>query len=343
MPVPASVAPATPRPSNAVSRPGLRQLLIPFASASDGGCRALLPQLRLPHLKALLALLVPGHTDTGDDHSLSTPHERALARALGLMGSDGQPFGDGLVPWAAAHSSTPAEPQAWFMPCHFQVGMEQVNLLPGEQLGVSEADSRALLEALAPWAAEDGLALRFETATRWHASGEPLRGIACASLDRVSGRQVDAWMPESPANPPGAQLLKRLQSEAQMLFYTHPVNDARESARLPVINGFWVCGAGALDRASPLQPAPTMPDTLRQAALRADWSAWQAAWEALDATDISPLLEAVRRGEPVALTLCGERSAQRWVNPAPGTGARLGRFFKQLLGQTPAHVVLETL
>jgi hypothetical protein len=150
-------------------------------------------------------------------------------------------------------------------------------------------------------------------------------------------------MPQSPANPAGSQLLKRLQSEAQMLFYTHPVHDARTARGLLPVNGFWVSGAGALDLAAPLRPAPAMPDTLRQAALRADWAAWQQAWSQLDATAIKALLEAARRGEPVTLTLCGERSAQTWVSAPRNSGARLGRFFKNMLGTTPAWKALETL
>jgi hypothetical protein len=322
--------------------PGHR-CLIPFASASDPACHSLLPRLRLPHLDALLARLEAQTPDTGDDQSLSPPHERALARERGLLGAAGQPFGDGQTPWAAALSDAPAQPQAWFLPCHFQVGMEQVTLLPGDQVGITEAESRALLAALAPFCAEDGITLRWENATRWHASGEPLRGIACASLDRVSGRPIDGWMLQDAANPSGAQLLRRLQSEAQMLFYTHAVNDAREAARQPPLNGFWITGAGAHPGGTPLAAAPAMPDTLRQAALRADWAAWQAAWEALDATVIQLLLDASRRGEPVALTLCGERAAQRWVSPPASTSARVGRFFQQLLGRTPAHKLLETL
>ena len=88
---------------------------------------------------------------------------------------------------------------------------------------------------------------------------------------------------------------------------------------------------------------PNMPDTLRQAALRADWPAWQAAWAALDATTIQPLLHAARRGEAVTLTLCGERSAQRWVNAPRSATARLGRLFKNLRAPAPAWKVLETL
>jgi hypothetical protein len=314
-----------------------RHLLIPFAAASVDACRAAMPALQLPNLQALLGELAPAHTDSGDDHSLSLPHERVVARALGLHSDDG------LIPWAAAQSSTPTLPQAWFSPCHFQIGTDHISLIPGEQIALDEAESMALLDALAPYCAEDGITLRFESTTRWHASGEPLRGIACASLDRVSGRPVNHWMPPSPANPEGSQLLKRLQSEAQMLFYTHPVHDARTARGLLPVNGFWISGAGALDTAVPLPAAPAMPDVLRQAALRTDWPAWQQAWAQLDATDIKALLDAARRGEPVTLTLCGERCAQTWANAPRSAGARISRLFKNLLGREPAWKVLESL
>ncbi len=318
-------------------------LLVPFASASDPACRAALPDLALPQLTALLGQLTPVYTDAGDDHSLSPPHERALAQAIGLLRADGCPFGDGLIPWAATEDAQPDTPQAWFTPCHFQVGMEQVTLLPGEQLGLADEHARALFDALAPYCAEDGITLSYTSATRWHARGEPLRGIACASLDRVGGRSVEAWMTESAANPAGGRLLKRLQSEAQMLFYSHAAHDAREAARLHPVNGFWVSGAGALDRPVALQRSPTMPDGLRRAALQADWPAWQKAWAELDAGEIAQWRVRAGRGEPVTLTLCGERTAQRFTNAPRSAGARIGHLFKNLLGQAPAWKTLETL
>lgn len=318
-------------------------LLVPFASASEPACRALLPGLSLPHLTALLAELQPVHSDSGTDHSLSAPHERALAQAMGLVRADGSAYSDGLLPWAAAQSDTPELPQAWFTPCHFQVGMEQVTLLPGDQLGLTDEHARPLFDALAPYCAEDGITLRYDSATCWHASGEVLRGIACASLDRVGGRSVEAWMTDSSANPAGGQLLKRLQSEAQMLFYTHPAFDAREEQRLHPVNGFWLSGAGAIDHPTPLQSPPVMPDELRSAALQADWARWKNAWTSCDANEMKDLLDRVRRGEPVTLTLCGERVAQRFTNAPRGAVARASRLIKNLLGNAPARKTLETL
>ncbi|TNF59231.1 MAG: phosphoglycerate mutase, partial [Burkholderiales bacterium] len=258
-------------------------LLVPFAAASAPGCQALLPGLQLPRLQALLARLSPQAADEGEEHSLSPPHERALAGLRGLPGSDGQ------YPWAAAGSDSPSTPQAWFSPCHFQIGIDQVTLLPAAQIGLDRTTSQRLCEALAPLCLEDGIGLHFVDAGHWLARGEALRGLCCASLDRVSGRPVGPWLAPSPANPAGHRLMQRLQSEAQMLFYTHPANEAREADRLLPVNGFWVHGAGACEAAAALRPAPQLDDGLRQAALRDDWTAWQAAWQALDAGPLAEL------------------------------------------------------
>ncbi|HMN93975.1 MAG TPA: phosphoglycerate mutase [Hydrogenophaga sp.] len=305
MPAP-QMAPDTPPP-----------WIVPFAAASAPGCQTLLPGLQLPNLQALLDRLTPQTEDEGTEHSLSPPHERALAQALGL------PVRDGQLPWAAADSDAPGTPQAWFSPCHFQIGIDQVTLLPADQIGLDETGSRALLAALAPLCEEDGMSLQFVDSGRWRASGEPLRGLVCASLDRVSGRPVGPWLTESPDNPQGHRLLQRLQSEAQMLFYTLPVNDTREAACLLPVNGFWVHGAGACEAPERLQPAPRCPDSLRQAALRDDWAAWQTAWQALDTGLMAELLRATEAGHPVHLTLCGERHARTWATPGPGQAGSL--------------------
>lgn len=310
-----------------------QHLLVPFASASAPECRAVLRDLTLPNLTALLAVLAPQPVDNGDDQAYSTPHERALARLLGL------PSEDGRIPWAAAASEQPTQPQAWFTPSHFQVGMDQVTLLPGDQIGLMDADSRALFDALAPFCAEDGIELIYESATQWRAVGEPLRDLVCASLDRVSGRSVADWTPSQGGSP----LITRLQSEAQMLFYAHVVNDRREAERATIVNGFWVHGAGALAQPIAHVAPPTQPDTLRQAALRADWAAWRAAWLALDAEAIAQALQRVRHGEPFTLTLCGERSAQTWTPTPSGLGQKIGRLFHALRGAPPAWKTLETL
>ncbi len=313
-------------------------LIVPFAATGDSPDAAGLGDLQLPQLQALLAGLQNDLSLGGDAYSASAPHELAHAHALGLLGDASAQ--DGLLPWAALASGTPHTPCAWVSPCHFQVGMEQVSLLPPERLSIGEATARALHAALAPLCAEDGVALHWVSAERWLAVGERLAGLRCASLDRVVGRSLDVWQPRAdPAHQAQLAWLQRLQSEAQMLFYTHRANDAREAQRLPSLNGVWFSGVGAL-AALPTVGAPAICESLRQAALHGGRSEWQTAWAALDAGPLAELLQRQQAGESVALWLCGERWARRWVSaPATGWAQRLRRA----LGLQPKPSVADIL
>ena len=296
--------------------PPIDHLILPYASTGtpEQGQSPDWPEL--PHLAELLARLQALPADIGDEFRLSPPHERAWAAALELTPA-GQTLPDGLIPWAAWSAGVRDRACAWFTPCQWNVGADQVRLQPPEALELGEDDSRALLEALSPWAAEDGITLVWETAGRWRAEGDIFEALPWASLDRVAHRRVDAWLPDSGRWPQAAGLL-RLLNETQMLFYTHPVNDRRQALGRPAINGIWISGCGAWRHSTPADQAHglELENALRPAALRGDHGEWKRTWEMLDATLIVRLLAQVQRGQPLRLTLCGERTAQTWVTPA---------------------------
>ena len=287
-------------------------LIVPYAALHSPAGQQALAGLALPHLDRLLARLTPLASDLGDEDDRSAPHERALARALGL------PAADGLIPWAAWHvrqlgaaapHAAPGTGWAFVSPCQWQVRTDHVTLEDPQTLHLDEAASRALLDILAPWFAQDGVTLHYDQPIRWLAQGTVFTDLATASLERVLHRDVRAWLP----NAQQAAGLRRLHSEMQMLLYTHAFNDAREAQRQPAVNAFWVYGAGALPHTpTPPGPAPEVDSTLQEAALRQDWSAWQSAWQALDAGAIAQLERHVANGGAAQLTLCGERSALSW-------------------------------
>nr|WP_297354716.1 hypothetical protein [uncultured Caldimonas sp.] len=297
-------------------------LLIPHASALSEACTHTLKDLQLPHLSQLLARLAPTERSEADEFSLSPPHERALARAIGMAGPDGG------LPWAAylaAQDGVETADLSWGLltPMHWHVGTDHVSMLDPAALALSEAESRELIEVVRPLFESEGWALVYGAPTRWYGAHESLTDLPTASPDRVIGRNVDLWMPDHPQ----ARLVRRLQNEVQMLLYTHPSTDRRiEQGQLPV-NTFWLSGCG------PRQPTVMPPDLqvddrLRAPLLGEDWAAWADAWRALDAGPVRAVLAAHQQGEPVQITLCGERSAQRFEPVARGWMERLRNRFQ---------------
>jgi hypothetical protein len=307
-------------------------LLIPFAFCSTEGCAPALPALKLPYLEKLLSRLTPEPPDHGDEFSLSPPHERALARALGL------PVTDGLIPWAARQARPAGGAWGFITPCHWQTGTHHV-IMSGQELpDFSAGESHTLLVAMQPYFKEDGIVLQYDQPGRWLVQGDVFKDLPTASLDRVAGRNLENWMPRSAS----AAGLRRLQNEMQMLLYTHPVNEARAARGVPVVNSFWLSGTGTLPRTplpSTVAPQPVTVNTLRTAALNEDWAAWVQAWHALDASQCAALLAALDQGEPGQLTLCGERHAQTFTTQPKTLVTR----FMNLFGTPPASKLLETL
>jgi hypothetical protein len=300
-------------------------LLVPFAACPAPECAQALQGLALPNLERLARRLGLESADVGDPASLSPPHERALARACGLDAPDG------LIPLAAlqVREHDPAEPGAgwaWIHPAHWRVGADHIAMAHPQDLQLDAEDSHALLEAMRPWFAEDGITLRYDAPLLWLAQGEIFRTLPTASLDRVAGRRIEPWLPSGEAG----RGLRRLQQEMQMLLYTLPLNDARQRGGLLPVNSFWVSGSGALPAHVQPRPAPGLQVTpyLRDAALLGDWHAWASAWTQLDGREIARLLNELDAGRPVRLTLCGEVAARTWSSAAaPGGWRRLTRLF----------------
>jgi hypothetical protein len=303
------------------------QLIVPFAGVLSEAGRHAAQSLSLPRLEQWLSRSRAGAPLGGDEHSLSAPHELALAQAFGW------PLADGRLPWAALAAqrdglSIGRAAVGQLTPVHLHVGAEQMSLTDPAALALTAADARQLFDALQPLFAEAGFALHWGGAQRWYVEHPSLAELATASLDRVIGRNVDPWLPEARASRPWQRLL----SESQMLLHAHEVNARRASSDLPAVNSLWLSGCGVL--AGAVQPAPQIDDRLRAPALNEDWAAWADAWHALDAGPLAAFLE---RAEGATLTLAGERRALPFTATAGSAWQRLRTAWRrpavhQLLG-----------
>ncbi len=307
-------------------------LMIPYAAPLSEAGRQASATLRLPHLQALLVRWTEVDRDSADEWSLSPPHERARARSLGLRGGSGQ------LPWAALQAQADGiavGDLAWGLitPTHWHLGTDQVSLLDPNALMLDAAASQAVFDAVQPLFTSAGYALHGAAPLRWYMAHESLASLATASLDRVIGRNVDAWLGTAPA----LQAIRRLQSEIQMLLYTHPLNDQREAQGLLPVNSFWLSGCGVAQAVTGTEP--TTDARLRAPALADDWAAWVKAWDTLDADPLADLLQRADRGEPARLTLCGERSAATFE----ATPRSLLQRARQLFAAPAVQPLLESL
>lgn len=277
----------------------MRHLIVPFATVGSEAGRQAASTLSLPMLERFVGHSTAGHRFGSDERSWSAPHELALAHAIGWRERDGP------LPWAAraaAADGIDVGTAAWGLltPVHLHLGTEQVSLADPATLQLDEAASHELFEIVRPLFDSEGFAMHWGAPLRWYAAHASLVALPTASLDRVIGRHIDAWLPDAPA----ARLIRRLQSETQMLLYGHDFNECRERANLPVVNSFWLSGCGVARPAT--ATAPEVDQSLRGPALAEDWAGWCEAWRALDAGPLARLLD-----EPVGtqLTLAGERQS----------------------------------
>ncbi len=278
-------------------------VLIPFASASSEVAAHVLRDLALPTLTRLLRQLSPTWRDEADESTLSPPHERALAKAWGW------PLIDGALPFAASAAAADGVAvghAAWCLltPAHWLAGRDHVTMADPDTLLLDATESRALFDAVRPLFESEGFMLAWGAPLRWYAAHPTLDGLPCASLDRVIGRSIDAWSPKTDQG----RVMRRLQSEVQLALYTHPLNDAREARGVPTINSIWFSGCGV--HRDVCGTIVERLDALRAPLLVMDWAGWADAWRRLDAGPLEELLRRHEGGEPVSLTLCGDRAAQ---------------------------------
>lgn len=302
-------------------------LVLPFALPLPEFAPDLIRAMNTPALAQLLSRTSSATRTRSAEHTHALPHETWLARALGLGAAGGVDVA------VAAMRGFGLEPDGghWYIvsPGHIQIARTHLTMADTRQVPLADEDSRALFATAAELCESIGHALRYGDAQTWFLRADDWTGFETATPDTVVNMDLTDFMPKGQP----ALAYRRLQNEVQMAWHAHPVNAARETRRLPIVNAFWMWGAG---RTAPalMQPLASvavpgwlgalgdqrldtldrLPDLLStdhtlvvgplaEAAQAADWGVWLQVIQQLEDTLFAPLLAAVKAGRVGKLTL----------------------------------------
>lgn len=127
-------------------------------------------------------------------------------------------------------------------PVHVKADRDRLLMLGNDGLQVTQTEAEALAGAFNQLFAEDGLTLHTPAPLRWYLTMAAAPQLTTSPLQAVVGQDVDPHLPQ------GEQALHwhKILNEIQMLFYTHPVNEARRARGQMEINSVWLWGGGEL-------------------------------------------------------------------------------------------------
>ena len=253
-----SVHPAVNPIRTAESRPALllaASLVDPAWLGSDRLAKA----ARAPGFAALVRKAALGSaSDDSATHLPEPGHENWLQTAFGL------PAG---APMSACSALTDGALHArWRLdPVTLHIGRDHLVLTDPTRLGLGMDEARSLAASVEELFRDEGLTLIADQPSRWYLQEtDPSRGLRLQTRSMLAalGRSIDAWQPSGD----DARRWRRIVNEVQMSWYSHPVNDQRESQGLRPINSVWIEG-----------PCPGMIGAHTGAAISAHPSAASAA------------------------------------------------------------------
>lgn len=144
-------------------------------------------------------------------------------------------------------ADTGRTPDTWIAhadPVHLRADQDRLLLFAGRTLNVRDAEARHLIDLLNTHFGENGLRFEAPSPDRWYVHAQRAPNIRLTSLNEVSGRNVDTYLPQGADQ----RIWRQYQNEIQMLFHDSQLNQARESRGCPSLNGVWFSGGGIMPR-----------------------------------------------------------------------------------------------
>ena len=132
-------------------------------------------------------------------------------------------------------------------PVHLRATRDKLMLVDSGAFQLSQTEAETYAQAFNAHFSADGFTLYPLRPDRWYLKLDQHPALTTQPVSATTGKHLDPYLPQ------GADGLKwhRLYNEIQMLFFSLPLNDAREARGELTVNSIWLWGGGMLPRITP--------------------------------------------------------------------------------------------
>jgi hypothetical protein len=131
-------------------------------------------------------------------------------------------------------------------PIHIHAARDHLVLTSTEILDIQASEADALFESVKDIFAEMSSITHRSKPHKWFIESPALQTLSTVSTAQAEGRNIDHWMPSDTSQEGVARQWRKWQNEIQMIWFNHPVNEARQAEGMLSINSVWISGIGKL-------------------------------------------------------------------------------------------------
>lgn len=136
-------------------------------------------------------------------------------------------------------------------PIHIHAARDHLVLTSTQILDIKASEADALFESVKDIFAEMSSITHRSKPHKWFIESSALQTLSTVSTAQAEGRNIDHWMPSDTSQEGVARQWRKWQNEIQMIWFNHPVNEARQAEGMLSINSVWISGNGTLTDIKP--------------------------------------------------------------------------------------------
>ncbi|MEN9930708.1 MAG: hypothetical protein RL604_955 [Pseudomonadota bacterium] len=131
-------------------------------------------------------------------------------------------------------------------PVHIHAARDHLVLTSTQILDIQASEADALFDSVKDIFAEMSDVTHRSMPHKWFIESLALETLSTVSTSQAEGRNIDHWMPSDTSLEGVARQWRKWQNEIQMIWFNHPVNEARQAEGMLSINSVWISGNGKL-------------------------------------------------------------------------------------------------